>query len=46
LVVPLLAVLAVQRKNTSRKYFELLMMLAFAAAGYHGYYLAADYLLA
>jgi hypothetical protein len=46
LVVPLLAVIAMQRKNTSRKYFELLMMLGFAAAGYHGYYLVSDYFLA
>ena len=43
LVVPLLALLAFQRKNTSRKYFELLMMLGFAAAGYHGYYLIVDH---
>ena len=46
LVVPLLTVIAVYRKNTPRKYFELLLMLGFAAAGYHGYYLAADYLSA
>ena len=43
LVVPLLTVIAVQRKNTPRKYFELLLMLGFAAAGYHAYYLVVDH---
>jgi len=39
LVGPLLLYIGVQGKETSRKYFELCLMLAFASFGYHLYYL-------
>lgn len=40
-VGPLLAYIGYYRKDTSRKYFELLLMLGFASIGYHLYYLIA-----
>ena len=39
LVGPLLLYIGLNREKTQRLYFELLLMLAFAAIGYHGYYL-------
>ena len=39
LVGPLLAYIGFFQKDTSRKYFELLLMLGFASIGYHMYYL-------
>lgn len=39
LVGPLLVYIGYNRENTKRKYFELLLILGFAAIGYHGYYL-------
>jgi hypothetical protein len=39
LVGPLVAYIGYYGKNTSRKYFEMLLMLAFASIGYHLYYL-------
>lgn len=39
LVGPLLVYIGYNREKTARLYFELLIMLAFAAIGYHGYYL-------
>jgi len=36
---PLLIYIGVVRDKTPRKIFELLLMLAFASLGYHGYYL-------
>jgi hypothetical protein len=39
LVGPLLIYIGLNREKTQRRYFELLLMLAFAAIGYHGYYL-------
>jgi len=38
LIGPLLLYIGFQRENTSRKYFELLLMLAFASFGYHAFY--------
>jgi hypothetical protein len=35
LVAPLLLILAVYGKTANRKYFEMLLMLGFAAGGYH-----------
>jgi hypothetical protein len=35
LLAPLLLIIGYNGKNTNRKYFEMLLMLAFAAAGYH-----------
>ncbi len=39
LVVPLLAYIAYTKKETPRRFFELLLLLGFSAAGYHGLYL-------
>lgn len=39
IVAPLLVYIGIYGTNTSRKYFELLLMLGFAAIGYHGYYI-------
>ncbi len=36
---PLLVTIGLNRINTTRKYFELLLMAGMAAIGYHGYYL-------
>jgi hypothetical protein len=38
LIGPLLLYIGFHRENTSRKYFELLLMLAFASFGYHAFY--------
>ena len=38
-VGPLLLYIGYKKRETSRKYYELLLMLGFAAIGYHGYYL-------
>jgi len=35
LLAPLLIIIGHYGKNTNRKYFEMLLMLAFAAGGYH-----------
>jgi len=35
LLAPLLIIIGHYGKNTSRKYFEMLLMFAFAAGGYH-----------
>ena len=42
LVVPILAWIAVKGKETERRAFEMLLMLGFAAFGYHAYYLFAQ----
>jgi hypothetical protein len=39
IVGPLLVYIGYNREKTSRRFFEMLLMLAFAAIGYHGYYL-------
>jgi Na+-transporting methylmalonyl-CoA/oxaloacetate decarboxylase beta subunit len=39
LVGPLLVYIGYNKDKTHRLYFELLLMLAFASIGYHGYYL-------
>ena len=39
IVGPLLVYIGYNRENTTRRYFELLLMLGFAAIGYHGYYM-------
>lgn len=39
LVGPLLVYIGHYGKDTSRKYFEMLLMLGFASIGYHMYYL-------
>ena len=39
LVGPLLIIIGLNGVETSRKYFELLLMAGMASIGYHGYYL-------
>jgi hypothetical protein len=39
LVGPLLVYIGYHGVKTARLYFELLMLLGFAAIGYHGYYI-------
>jgi hypothetical protein len=39
LIGPLLITIGLNGINTSRKYFELLLMAGMASIGYHGYYL-------
>lgn len=42
LVGPLLILIGYNGEKTSRKYFELLLMLGFSAIAYHGYYLIQE----
>ena len=42
LVAPLLIWIGANKKDTPRKYFEMLLMLAFALTGYHLYYLMEE----
>jgi hypothetical protein len=39
IVGPLLVYIGYNEENTSRKFFEILLMLGFASIGYHLYYL-------
>ena len=39
IVAPLLIYSGLEKENTPRYIYELIFMLAFAAIGYHGYYL-------
>ena len=39
IILPVLLVISIQCQETSRKYFEMLLMIAFAGLGYHGYQL-------
>jgi len=43
LVGPLLIYIGINKTNTDRRYFEMLLMLGFASIGYHGYYLYLEY---
>lgn len=42
LIAPLLLLLAYLKKDASRRYFEMLLMLGFAAIGYHAVYLIRE----
>jgi len=42
LVGPLFVYIGLQKEETPKKIFELILMLAFASLGYHGYYLLGD----
>jgi hypothetical protein len=42
LVGPLLMYIGYYAEDTERLYFEVLLMLAFAVVGYHGFYLVQD----
>jgi hypothetical protein len=46
LVAPLLMIVGYLKKDASRRYFEMMMLLGFAAIGYHGLYLIRDMMLA
>lgn len=39
IIGPLLIYIGLNREKTQRLYFEIMLMLAFSAIGYHGYYL-------
>ena len=39
IVGPLLVYVGLQKDKTPRKVFEIILMLAFASLGYHGYYI-------
>jgi len=43
LVGPLLIYIGYHGDKTARRYYELLLMLGFAAIGYHGYYLLKSF---
>ena len=42
LIAPLLLILAYLKKDASRRYFEMLLLLGFAALGYHAFYLIRE----
>lgn len=42
LIAPLLLILAYLKKDASRRYFEMCLLLGFAAIGYHGLYFARE----
>jgi hypothetical protein len=42
IVGPLLVYVGLQKDKTPRKVFEIILMLAFASLGYHGYYMISD----
>ena len=42
LIAPLLLILGYLKKDASRRYFEMLLLLGFAAIGYHGLYLMRE----
>ena len=46
LVAPLLMIVGYLKKDASRRYFEMLLLLGFAAVGYHGLYLIREIMLA
>jgi len=45
LVAPLLILVGYLKKDAARRYFEMLMLLGFAATGYHAFYLIRDMML-
>jgi hypothetical protein len=42
LIAPLLLIVGYLKKDTNRRYFEMMLMLGFAAIGYHGLYLMRE----
>lgn len=46
LIVPLFAILARYKKEASRRYFEMALMLGITALGYHGVYLMREIMFA
>lgn len=45
LVAPLLMIVGYLKKDASRRYFEMLLLLGFSAIGYHGLYLIREMML-
>jgi hypothetical protein len=43
-VAPLLFLVAYLKKDASRRYYEMILLLGVAAIGYHGIYLVRDYI--
>jgi hypothetical protein len=39
IIAPILVYIGYNREKTRRLFYEILLMLGFAAIGYHGYYL-------
>jgi hypothetical protein len=39
IIGPLLVYIGINKEDTPRKAFEIILMLAFASLGYHGYYM-------
>ena len=42
LIAPLLLLLGYLKKDASRRYFEMMLIIGFAAIGYHGFYLIRE----
>lgn len=45
LIAPLLLLLAYMKKSADRRYYEMLLLLGFAAIGYHGLYVVRESML-
>jgi hypothetical protein len=46
LVAPLLMIIGYLKKDANRRYFEMLLLLGFAATGYHALYLIREIMVA
>lgn len=46
LVAPLLIIVGYMKKETNRRFLEMLLLLGFAAVGYHGLYLIRETMVA
>jgi len=46
LIAPLLILMGILRKDTERRYFEMLLLAGCAALGYHGIYLIREIIMA
>lgn len=44
IIAPLLFLVAYMKKDASRRYYEMILLLGMSAIGYHGLYLVRDYL--
>lgn len=42
IIAPTLFVIGINKEQTPRFYFEILLMLGFASLGYHGYYMMTE----
>jgi len=45
LIAPLLLIIAYLKKSTDARYYEMLLLLSFAAIGYHGFYAIRESML-